>query len=69
MIVYNKYTNECLQSTYVNPLCKEANDDLLSCKECVLNADLKDQQCKCNDGYFNPSGSTDCVGIAISWFQ
>ena len=28
MIVYNKYTFECLESAYVNPLCKEINDDL-----------------------------------------
>jgi len=67
--VYNKYTNECLQSTYVNPLCKEINDDFLSCKECIYPNANPNNQCKCNNGYYNPPGSSACMGIAISWFQ
>jgi len=69
MIIYNKYTNECLQTTYVNPLCKEINDDFLSCKECIDPQAILEKQCKCNDGYYNPSGSKACMGIAFFTFN
>jgi len=61
LIMFNKYTNECIDTQVYNPLCAELDEDLVQCVACKdTNADPSDR-CQCNDGFYLSSDSTNCA--------
>jgi len=60
MIVFNKYTNECYETSYTNPNCAEINENLVSCNKCKdPNADPTNN-CKCADSAYLDFISNTC---------